>query len=86
MSTYAGWVSSQTNSNALAAAVAVLLTTVAGGGSSDAAGVLLGLNRLYGEPFPRARLLAMGKGRIIGRLSRAEDRYSERSLRALLGG
>jgi 4-diphosphocytidyl-2-C-methyl-D-erythritol kinase len=33
-----------------------------GGGSSDAAGVLLGLNRLHGEPLSGARLLALGKG------------------------
>ncbi len=33
-----------------------------GGGSSDAAGVLLGLNRLHGAPLSRARLLALGKG------------------------
>ncbi|MBI5441129.1 MAG: sugar ABC transporter ATP-binding protein [Deltaproteobacteria bacterium] len=31
-------------------------------------------------------VLAMARGRIIGRLSRAENRYSEGSLRAILGG
>lgn len=33
-----------------------------GGGSSDAAGVLLGLNHLYGRPLPRSRLMALGRG------------------------
>lgn len=33
-----------------------------GGGSSNAAGVLLGLNRLHGAPLSRARLLALGRG------------------------
>jgi 4-diphosphocytidyl-2-C-methyl-D-erythritol kinase len=33
-----------------------------GGGSSNAASVLLGLNRLHGAPFSRARLLSLGKG------------------------
>lgn len=31
-----------------------------GGGSSDAAAVLLGLNRHFGEPFPQADLMQMG--------------------------
>ena len=33
-----------------------------GGGSSNAAGVLLGLNRLHGSPLSIERLLAVGKG------------------------
>ena len=32
-----------------------------GGGSSNAASVLLGLNRLHGFPFPRRRLIDLGK-------------------------
>ncbi len=33
-----------------------------GGGSSDAAAVLVGLNRLYGNPFEQAQLALLGKG------------------------
>ncbi len=33
-----------------------------GGGSSDAAGVLLGLNRMFGAPFSRSTLMDIGKG------------------------
>jgi len=33
-----------------------------GGGSSDAAGVLLGLQSLFGDPLPPERLLALGAG------------------------
>jgi ABC-type sugar transport system ATPase subunit len=52
----------------------------------DGGGILFASTEMEELMSMSDTVLAMGKGKIIGRLSRREDSYSEGALRAILGG